>query len=765
MRLTIGRKLYLSFAALIVLMIASGAGTIYLFTGVSGEYKEVIEVFHRIEVDSKDAVLLILRARRQENDFLLSRKKSDAARVTATLTELKKLVGGLQASLDRARLEAAKASAPRIIKSLSGYESAFGSLSGLILAQGDQNQGLLGDLLKRALALKGSVEGSNSPRLLARYYSLRGYEKDLIIRREPKFANLARRDLRVMTLVMRASSMSDRLEKAISRDLTAYTKAFGRLAANVIAFRRFFKALRLAAGGIESAAGHLAGAAAKAAKKRQGAAGRQSVVVITLIVASLVIAVLISAFLAWIAVRNITGPIKRIAADSEAMAEGDFSRRIDFKSTDEIGQMAGSLRKLLTGVIGEGLSIKEGLPLPFWTADKDLTLTYSNPPMGAVIEGVSGKGLSEVLGRANVDEVLNDGGVTASMAREVLQTSQTVSRELTLTLNGNEAVMLVTVAPLTDLNDDLVGVMGVGLDITEQKRQQQRIEEQQKNLLEVAEEVTGLAEQLASSSAQISASTEQMSATAEEQSAQATSVATTTEQMSATIQDAARNAAKGAEGAREAGQGAEEGGELVKQTVEAIGRISSDTEEVGRTVEELAQKAEEINKVVVVIEDIADQTNLLALNAAIEAARAGEAGRGFAVVADEVRKLAEKTMAATKEVGETVRAIQDSTGQTVDRMRQTRENVAKGVELAGQAGGKLEEIVANSAGVAEKVTHIATATEEQTAAADEITKNIEGIATAAKETATSVGETARGAEELSSMAARLTQVVARFQQQ
>ncbi len=458
--------------------------------------------------------------------------------------------------------------------------------------------------------------------------------------------------------------------------------------------------------------------------------------------------------------RSIVRPVRRIVAASEAMAGGDLSARIDHQSRDEIGQLAEGLRQMLTGVIGEGESIKRGIAVPFWTADGELRLTFVNEAFRPAVEAMSGQPLDQVLGRMTVKEVMGD--TSQGMAAASLKEGAVRTEEVSFKSGGREVTILVTTAPLRDLDGRVTGVMGIEVDISEQKGQQAQIARQQQDLLAVAEEVTRLAEQLASAASQISASTEQMSSSAEEQSSQATSVATTTEEMSATIHEGAQNAAKGAEEASQAGEVARQGGELVERTVGVISEISRNTGQVSQTVAELAQRAGEVNAVVEMIEDIADQTNLLALNAAIEAARAGEAGRGFAVVADEVRKLAEKTMGATKEVGQTISAIQSSTQEAVSRMEDSNRIVQNGVDLAGQAGEKLQHIVEASVRVAEVVTQIATAAEEQSAANEGISRNVEAIALAAKDTAQAVGETARSAADLSDLAARLSEVVARF---
>ncbi len=458
--------------------------------------------------------------------------------------------------------------------------------------------------------------------------------------------------------------------------------------------------------------------------------------------------------------RSVTKPVKEIAAVAATLAQGDLTRRIEYRARDELGDMAESLRTMLTGVVGKGESIKNGIADPFFTVDKDMKLTYMN----AACQEAVGRKADEVLGKLTCSELFNaDACEAGCVVKEAMSTGKPVIGARTnINVNGSSIPIVVSANALWDLDGNFIGGMEIVRDVTAEVEAAQQIEKQQADLLDVAQEVSNLAEQLASAATQVSASTEEMAASADEQSAQAETVASTTEEMAAAVHEAAQNAAQGADTAQKSADIAREGGELATQTVNAINQISENAAVVGQTVRDLADKAEQINTVVEVIEDIADQTNLLALNAAIEAARAGEAGRGFAVVADEVRKLAEKTMTATKEVGDTVKAIQESSAEAVTRMEDAARIVENGVSLANQTGEKLGQIVDQAATVGQMVTQIATAAEEQTAATDEITKNVEGIANAAKESANAVAETARTAEELSSLAAKMNDTVARF---
>jgi methyl-accepting chemotaxis protein len=179
-------------------------------------------------------------------------------------------------------------------------------------------------------------------------------------------------------------------------------------------------------------------------------------------------------------------------------------------------------------------------------------------------------------------------------------------------------------------------------------------------------------------------------------------------------------------------------------------------------VEELGKSSDQIGRIIGVIDDIADQTNLLALNAAIEAARAGEQGRGFAVVADEVRKLAERTTKATKEIADMIRTVQEETKVAVAAMEEGTKQVEEGVTTTSRAGDSLKQIIHMSEQVGEMITHIATAATEQSSATEEINKNMDQIAKLVKESAEGAKESAKACQDLSSLALDMQKLVSNF---
>ena len=282
------------------------------------------------------------------------------------------------------------------------------------------------------------------------------------------------------------------------------------------------------------------------------------------------------------------------------------------------------------------------------------------------------------------------------------------------------------------------------------------------NLRQTLGKVTDASAAVASASNEISSSTEEMAAGAQEQTSQAGEVASAVEEMTKTIVENSRNAGLTAENARKAREAAEQGGHVVEETVVGMKRIAEVVSKSAETVKLLGKSSDQIGEIIGVIDDIADQTNLLALNAAIEAARAGEQGRGFAVVADEVRKLAERTTKATKEIAGMIKTIQGDTDGAVRSMEEGTREVDNGIQLADRAGTSLRQIVEMIQTLTDMVTRIAAASEEQSSASEQISKNVEAISSVTAQSATGTQQIARAAEDLNRLTENMQTIVGTF---
>ncbi|HXF93708.1 MAG TPA: methyl-accepting chemotaxis protein [Nitrospiraceae bacterium] len=274
--------------------------------------------------------------------------------------------------------------------------------------------------------------------------------------------------------------------------------------------------------------------------------------------------------------------------------------------------------------------------------------------------------------------------------------------------------------------------------------------------------VAHVTDKVASASAELSATAEEIAKGAETLSSRATQTATAVEEMNATVAEVAQNSSKAAGIAQETVKTAKDGRVIVGETISGMKQLSDAVANSATIISALGRSSDQIGQIVRVIEDIADQTNLLALNAAIEAARAGEQGRGFAVVADEVRKLAERTTKATKEISNMIREIQHNTKGAVDSMEEGTQKVAGGVDLVNRTGEALSRIAEMVTQSADMIRQIAVASEEQSVATQQIAGDIENVAKVSKESAVGANESAKASHDLSQLAAELQTIVSGF---
>jgi len=268
--------------------------------------------------------------------------------------------------------------------------------------------------------------------------------------------------------------------------------------------------------------------------------------------------------------------------------------------------------------------------------------------------------------------------------------------------------------------------------------------------------------QLASASEELSTVTEDATRGLHQQSLEIDQAATAVNEMTAAVEEVARNAVATSEASGESDRIAQHGREQVQQTVASIAHLAEDVTEAGEQVETLAQKVYGITKVLDVIRSVAEQTNLLALNAAIEAARAGEAGRGFAVVADEVRALAHRTQSSTQEIEQLVGDIRQGTDQAVAAMQGSNSRAQTTLELAQSAGVALDEIAAAITLITERNVVIASASEEQAQVAREVDRNLTNIRDISLQSSAGANQTSAASHELSRLATDLNGMVAAF---
>ncbi len=303
---------------------------------------------------------------------------------------------------------------------------------------------------------------------------------------------------------------------------------------------------------------------------------------------------------------------------------------------------------------------------------------------------------------------------------------------------------------MNDFRKDEFGILGSLFNIATGK-----LNDMMQNVRRVTEIILLDSENLNDSSIQIARN-------AQEQSEQTTHAAAAMDQLSASFLDVAQNTTNAAKSSREAAELANQGGNVVTQTIAGMNKIAQSVNKSARTIEELGVRSEKIGDIIKVINDIAGQTNLLALNAAIEAARAGEQGRGFAVVADEVRKLAERTATATHEISDMIKSFQEDIQKAVESMKTGTTEVGVGVDLSNHAGESLRQIVESAKSVTTMVEQIAAAVEEQSSTGEAVASNVESVAGLTQQTAENSEKSSQTTQELNNLVIELKTLVSEF---
>ncbi|MDR0826613.1 MAG: methyl-accepting chemotaxis protein [Desulfovibrio sp.] len=491
-------------------------------------------------------------------------------------------------------------------------------------------------------------------------------------------------------------------------------------------------------------------------------------------------------------VMGLVSVLNSLVRFSSAVAQGNFNHEVKSREKGEVGAMIKAIREI-PAVLGNIINTAEILaddiragylrnrlqpenfsgsfatlaeavntvsdayttviddvPLPIMASKKDYTIAFCNRA-GQTMVGCNPKG--DPCKKHFCADVC---GTDKCFGKRCMDARANVTSESAMKPKGQNMDTSVTAIPLTDKTGAIAGYIEVVTDLTS-------ITSQQRTMRAVADEATALTNRIAAASEQLSTQVEEVSRGANTQRARVESTATAMNEMNSTVMEVAKNAGHASEQSENTRVKATEGAGLVNKVVKSINAVNTVATGLQNNMQELGAQTKSIGNVMNVISDIADQTNLLALNAAIEAARAGEAGRGFAVVADEVRKLAEKTMSATQEVGASIAAVQTSAHTNISAVENAVQSISEATELANSSGEALNGIVQLAADNSAVVSSIATAAEEQSATSEEINLAIAEINTIVNETSEGMMQSSTAVQELSRVAQELRQVMDRLQ--
>lgn len=469
----------------------------------------------------------------------------------------------------------------------------------------------------------------------------------------------------------------------------------------------------------------------------------------------------------------------------------------EVNSSDAVGSLSAKLSEYLNYAKDKAVwyeAMLDSIPFPISVTDMDMNWTFINKP----VAGVIGKTREEVVNGKT--QCSNWGADICKTERCGIAMLRNGKPRSFFTQPGLDLDFQVDTQYLTNEKGEKIGHIEVVQDITAANRLSVRLQhgtdklltEMEKfaagdltvsleddgddsvskliqgfsqavaNIRHLLHKVTEVTNATVTASNEISASTEQIAAGTQELSSQTQDVAASVQEMTTTIVETSKNASQAADASVKAKVNSIEGVKKIGVTKEGMQNIVESSEQTSRIIKNLTGKAEQIGEIAQVIDDIADQTNLLALNAAIEAARAGEQGRGFAVVADEVRKLAERTTKATSEIAETIRAIQIDVKEADNSMDESEKVVMNGVTLIEEVEKVFNLILANTENVAGEINQVASASEEQSTTAEQISINIESMNNVANQSAQGVQQVAHSAEDLTSLTHSLIELISKF---
>lgn len=456
----------------------------------------------------------------------------------------------------------------------------------------------------------------------------------------------------------------------------------------------------------------------------------------------------------------ISRPLGKTVHVLEEMTKGHLNERLNITWNDEVGKMAKGLDDYsgrLQGFVNQMHNVAGGnLAVYIQPADDKDELAPALNKIVSTLKDV--KKETDILTHAALNGELEKRGDSMKFSggyREIIDGFNSTIEAIVKPLNETGRVLQV-------LSGGNFTAMFEGEFKGKYQELQNYVNNLSSSLKNLIGEIIQAVQATASASNQISSSTEEMASGAQEQSAQVSEVASAVEQMTKTVLQTAQNSSNAAELAKSASEYAKTGTLKVDENRAGMERITSSAMRTGKIISSLTNKTEQIGEIAQVIDDIADQTNLLALNAAIEAARAGEQGRGFAVVADEVRKLAERTTKATKEIAETIKDIQKEAKQADESMNEAGAAVMIGKELIEETGKALTEIFGKANEVNAEINQLAAASEELSSTAEQISRSIETISSVTQESAAGTQQIARAAEDLSRLTDNLNNLTGQF---
>jgi methyl-accepting chemotaxis protein len=481
--------------------------------------------------------------------------------------------------------------------------------------------------------------------------------------------------------------------------------------------------------------------------------------------ASAGVPLLLSLIIIWFMSRQLMRPMNRLETIANQVCKGNFDFDFNYDVDDAIGRTVASVRHMVGEIknqLGFSRGVLEGVTIPCAVVNLDNELIHFNSAAATILG--KRKNADQYLGKT-LNEVVFHDSKEKTLTQNAMEQRKQMNWELNLTrdLDGSTVNLNVVATPIYDLDNELIGAISIWVDLTEERTQKKAIEEKNRIIEQAATEAIEVARKVSEATEGLAVKIDSANEGADKQREHAGQVSSSMEQMTGSVQEVADNANSTVENSELARDYAREGEQIVRRSVGMMREVHEQSKGLLGQMDEMGRHAKGIGAIMGVITDIADQTNLLALNAAIEAARAGEAGRGFAVVADEVRKLAEKTMTATVEVEDYIKLIQGSAQENIASTQKATDALEECRGMVEQSGSSLQDIVSKVEEAASQVRNIAGAAERQSRASEEINAATETVNVIAADTAEAMQEASAALDQLNSLADELKVAINRMQ--
>ena len=461
-----------------------------------------------------------------------------------------------------------------------------------------------------------------------------------------------------------------------------------------------------------------------------------------------------------LAAGNLIDLLRDNATTAESLARGEYKSCFRTSGSGAAFEAQMSLGKMLAKFKKDhslARGIMKSMDTPCVVVDREENFIFGNAGLIKMLEHT---GRPEDYYGQNVAYFFYGDASRPTVLGTAMRENKFTKKEVEFTgRKGTKLNIHIDASPLDDLDGNLMGALCVYTDLTEVRHSEARLKAQNEKISDAVDNIDAVSVLLNTTAESLNESVRQAEGISCVQAERATETSNSMNEINAVIVEISKNASLASTHSETTKARAQSGAEVVDRAVVAISNAAKLSNELKANLSQLGHRAEEIGNIMNVISDIADQTNLLALNAAIEAARAGDAGRGFAVVADEVRKLAEKTMGATKEVGQAIATIQSSTKSNLEGMDKVSLAVEESSRLAGLSGKELREIVALILQTSDQIACIATATEEQSAASEHIAHSVAEVRNSCDETSLSMSDASKNVRELEKLAHQLRDII------